>query len=159
MSRKKINRSVFVLLLGASFLVSCSEVPFYEKVESFSKNEWTQKQKPSFTVDIQDTTALYDFVLTLRTTTDYKYSDLWIFWNTKTPNGENVREPFQLKIANADGSWIGKNTGTIVENQLHFQRRKIGVKGKYTFMLEQGVTEPKIGEILDVGLKVEKVKN
>lgn len=155
---KKINRSIYILLITACFLASCSESPFYEKVESFAGNEWKQNQKPTFSVQIDDTTAIYEFILTLRTTTDYKFNNLWIFWNTKTPNGENVREPFELRITNPDGSWIGKNSGTIVENQLHFQQRKIGVKGKYTFTLEQGITEPSIGEVLDVGLKVEKVK-
>jgi len=130
----------------------------YEKVESFAGNEWKQNQKPTFSVQIDDTTATYEFVLTLRTTTDYKYNNLWIFWNTKTPDGKSVREPFELRIANPDGSWVGKSSGTIVENQLHFQKRKIGVKGKYTFTLEQGITEPAIGELLDVGLKVEKEK-
>lgn len=146
---------VFMVVSGL-LLTACGEAPYYEKVESFNNNEWTQKQKPQFTVDIDDTSAVYSFVLTLRTTTDYAYNNLWIFWNTQTPDGEKVREPFEIKVANPDGTWIGKNSGTIVEHQLHFRNRKIEKKGKYTFTLEQGITEPVIKEVLDVGLKVEK---
>lgn len=147
----------FAILLGL-FVTSCSEAPYFEKVVSFDNNKWEVNQKPTFEVEIDDTSVFYDFVLTMRTTTEYKYNNLWIFWNTKTPNGENVREPFEVKIAAPDGSWIGKNSGTIVENQIHFRQRKISPKGKYTFVLEQGITESVIDNVLDVNLKVEKVK-
>jgi len=156
---KQSNRALFVLTIVAGFLLtSCTEAPYYEKVVSFEGNKWSVNEKPTFEVEIDDTSALYDFVLTLRTTTEYKYNNLWIFWNTKTPNGENVREPFELKITAPDGSWLGKNSGTIVENQIHFRQRKIAPKGTYTFVLEQGITEEFIDNVLDVDLKVEKVK-
>lgn len=154
----KINKSVLFLFVLGFGLFSCSESPYYEKVVSFENNKWEVNQKPSFEVEIEDTSTLYDFVLTIRTTTEYKFNNLWIFWNTKTPNGDRVREPFELKITTPDGSWIGKNSGTIVENQIHFRQRKISPKGKYTFTLEQGITESVIDNVLDVDLKVEKVK-
>lgn len=147
---------IWILLILSALLGACGKAPHYEKVVSFDNNEWNQKQKPQFEVEIDDTTAVYAFVLTVRTTTEYGFNNLWIFWNTKTPSGEKVREPFELKITNPDGTWVGKNSGTVVENQLHFRNRKIAEKGTYTFTLEQGITEPVIGDVLDVGLSVEK---
>lgn len=138
-------------------LSSCVEAPTFEKSYAFADKQWDQKVKPSFTLDIKDIEKEYDFVLTVRTTTDYKYSNLWIYWNTTTPDGERAREPFEIKITNPDGSWIGKKTGTIVENSLYFKRRKMPVKGKYVFVLEQGITSSKIDEILDVSLLVQEV--
>lgn len=138
---------------------SCENPPAYEKSYAFSKNQWKQNVKPIFTVAIKDTSKEYDFVLTIRTTTDYKYSNLWMYWNTKTPDGQKAREPFEVKIAHPDGSWIGKKTGTIVENSLYFKRRKMPLKGKYIFTLEQGITNSSIDEILDVSLLVQEVKN
>src|SRR5690606_33235075 len=114
--RMKVKQ-LLVWAVSGLLLTACSEAPYYEEVVSFDGNEWTQKQKPEFTVEIDDTTAVYSFVLTLRTTTEYAYNNLWIFWNTQTPDGEKVREPFELLITNPDGTWIGKNSGTIVENQ------------------------------------------
>ncbi len=150
--------SWFGILTLVVLLISCSEKAYYEKVYSFESKEWNQRVKPSFTVDIEDTTKEYNFIVTLRTTTDYKYSNLWIFMNTKSPGGENGREPFQLFITNPDGSWIGKKTGTIVENQLRFNQRKLPQKGKYVFTLEQGITASTIDEVLDIGLRVEQIK-
>lgn len=139
-------------------LASCSETPYYEKVYSFDNNEWKQDQKSVFKINIDDTTSVYRFVLTLRTTTDYDYSNTWLFWTSETPLKEKVREPFELKIANPDGSWIGKSSGTIVENQLTFAGRQITVPGEYIFTIEQAVTEQKLKDVLDIGLSVYKEK-
>ncbi len=154
----KRRRSKALVLLSLAFLISCESAPTFEKSYVFENKEWKQDVKPSFTVDIKDASKDYDFVLTLRTTTEYKYSNLWVYMNTKTPNGEKAREPFEIKITNPDGSWIGKKTGTIVENSLNFKRRKLPLKGKYTFILEQGITDSKIDQVLDIGLVVTEAK-
>lgn len=158
MQRIMKKRNKAGILFGLAFLVSCESAPTFEKSYVFDNKEWKQDVKPSFTVDIKDASKEYDFVLTLRTTTEYKFSNLWVYMNTKTPNGEKAREPFELKITNPDGSWIGNKTGTIVENSLNFKRRKLPLKGKYTFVLEQGITESKIDQVLDIGLVVTEAK-
>lgn len=143
-----------MFLFTSLILLACEEAPAFEKSYSFKNMEWPQNIKPSFTVEIKDTTKEYNFILTIRTTTDYKYNNLWIYWNTTTPDNQKAREPFEIKITNPDGSWIGKKTGTIVENTLYFNKRKMPVKGKYKFVLEQGITNSKVDEILDVSLLV-----
>ena len=60
-----------------------------------------------------------------------------------------------MLITNPDGSWAGKKTGTVVETQLVFNRRKLPKKGTYYFTLEQGITMESLGEVLDIGLKVD----
>jgi len=151
----KTYSTIFVVFCFLIFLSGCSEAPFYENVQSFDGNEWKQTQKPTFEVDITDIKKSYDFVLTVRTSTSYKYNNLWIFWATTTPDGQTVREPFELKITNPDGSWHGNNSGTIVENQLRFSSRRMPLKGKYKFIIEQGITQPSIDNVLDIGFKIE----
>jgi gliding motility-associated lipoprotein GldH len=137
-------------------LLSCNDLPTYEKAYSFKDNVWKQNVKPIFVVDIQDTTKAYNFTLTLRTTTDYKYSNLWVYLNTKTPDKQTAREAFEIKTAYDDGAWIGKKTGTIVEHTLNFNKRKLPQKGKYVFILEQGITQSLVDEVLDISLIVEE---
>lgn len=155
----KQMRNFFVLLFISGIFLSCSEQPYYDKAYSFKDKTWSQRVKPSFTVDIKDVNKAYNFIITLRTTTDYKYNNLWVFLNTTTPDGIKAREPFQIIVTNPDGSWAGSKTGTIVENYLPFKGRKLPAKGKYTFTLEQGITEKEIDEVLDIGLSVLEVKN
>jgi len=76
--------------------------------------------------------------------------------STTTPDGQKAREPFEIKITNPDGSWIGKKTGTVVEHSLYFKRRKLPTKGKYVFVLEQGITNTMVDEVLDIGLMVQE---
>lgn len=138
---------------GALLLTACQQTALYEKSYSFESETWSQEVKPKFRVDIKDTTKYYDFVLTLRTTTDYQFNNLWIFLNTQTPSGIKAREPYELVIQNEDGTWAGKKTGTVVEFPLTFKSKKLPEKGTYTFTVEQGITESKISEVLDITFK------
>jgi gliding motility-associated lipoprotein GldH len=145
------------LFLGLCLILfSCKEDSFYTKSFTFSHNTWKQDVKPVFKVDIQDTSILYDFVVTVRTTTDYAYNNLWLFLNTKPPHGKEVREPYEIKTTYADGNWIGKKTGTIVEHELIFKRRKVPYKGIYTFMFEQAITQKTVDEVLDISMEVKR---
>jgi len=148
-----------VLILCCLFLfVSCGKRPYYEKVYSFDNREWNQDVKPVFEVNIGDVDENYNFTLSLRTSTDYKYSNLWIFMKTESPDGSTAREPFELKITDKNGKWLGHKTGSIVETSLYFKERKLPLSGKYKFTLEQAITASKIDEVLDLGFKVERIK-
>jgi gliding motility-associated lipoprotein GldH len=151
-------RYVLLLTIPLFFFASCEDRAYYQKSFGFKNNLWSQDVKPKFEVEFQDTTKLYDFVLTLRTTIDYKYSNLWIFLNSTPPVGESVREPYEIKTTFPDGSWIGKETGTIVEHQVVFKRRRLPFKGKYKFVIEQAITEKTVDEVLDISLRIEEVK-
>jgi gliding motility-associated lipoprotein GldH len=154
MAMRTRTGSIFIVL--AFVLAGCSSSSVYEKSYDFDHNKWMQNVKPSFSVVIQDTSKAYNYIFTLRTTTEYKYSNLWIYLNSTTPDGQKVREPYEIKLTNPDGTWIGKKTGTIVENTIHFRNKKMPSPGKYVFALEQGITESLIDEVIDIGLIVEK---
>ncbi|MEN9969110.1 MAG: hypothetical protein RIR94_1304 [Bacteroidota bacterium] len=150
-----MKKLVSVFFLLSLFLTSCTDKAVYTKAYSFKNEQWEQNVKPQFEVNIQDTTQLYDFIFTLRTTTDYAYNNLWIFLRTTPPFGKSVREPYEIKMADPNGNWIGKKSGTIVEHQLIFKRRRVPFKGKYKFMLEQAITEKIVDEVLDISLEVQ----
>ena len=151
------NSWIYIGLLA--ICISCGKAPFYEKAVSFEGKEWKRDLKPSFKVDIEDIDQAYDFTLSLRTTTDYKYSNLWIFLKTEAPDGTSAREPFEIVLANPDGSWIGNKSGTIVETPLYFNKRKLPLKGTYKFTVEQGITNSEVNEVLDISFIVEKAAN
>jgi len=155
----KRSRKIWLSLFLLPALFACSEAPMYEQGYSFENREWKQDQKMKFEVDIQDTSKIYDFTILVRTTTDYKYNNLWMFMKTVAPDGSSGREPIQMYITNPDGSWIGTKSGSTVETPLYFRSRKLPMKGKYTFMLEQGITDSKVTEILDLILRVDYAKN
>ena len=151
---KAINNILIVGLI--TLLTSCGEAPFYEKSVSFDNREWKDNVKPSFKIKVDDIKTPYDFKLSLRTSTDYKYSNLWIFLKTTTPDGTTAREPYQITITNDDGSWIGEKSGSVVTSNLTFSSRKLPKKGNYTFTVELGITESTIDEVHDLTFTVDK---
>ena len=154
----KTQVSSLLMLCGMLFLSACGETPFYEKAFSFENREWKQDVKLSYEVDFKDVEKEYDFTLSLRTSTDYRYNNVWVFMKTETPDGTTAREPFEIKITNPDGSWIGEKSGSMVTTSLYFKRRKMPVKGKYTFTLEQGITDSMIDEVHDLTLIIDEAK-
>jgi gliding motility-associated lipoprotein GldH len=156
-NRKMMRKISWIWFVGLMLWSSCGEQPHFEKVYSFNGKKWSQDVKPDFKVKIDDVSVPYAFTINLRTTTDYKYNNLWIFLKTETPDGTIERLPFQIMVANPDGSWVGTKTGTIVESALEFQARMMPVKGEYTFTIEQGITASEVDEVLDIGFRVRKV--
>jgi gliding motility-associated lipoprotein GldH len=131
----------------------------YTKSYSFKNNQWKQHVKPVFHVAIPDTTNYYNITITLRTTTDYAYSNLWFFLHSKAPKGQTGREPIQLEIAHPDGSWVGEKSGTIVTTTASFKHRKFPQKGRYVFTFEQGITQEIADEVIDISYTVELDEN
>ena len=149
-----LNKILVVIVLF--LFVACGKTPHYEKVYSFENRVWEKDVKLSFPVEITNIEAEYNFTLSLRVSTDYKFNNLWVFLKTTSPDGTEAREPFEIKITNPDGTWVGNRTGSIVETPLVFKKRKLPLNGEYSFILEQGITSSTIDNVLDLGFKVEK---
>ncbi len=151
-SKLKFFRAIlFIILMGVS---SCGDTPYYNKAFSFKNHIWNQNVKPKFEFEISDTTKFYDMLISVRTTSDYAYNNMWIYLKTTTPSKLEAREPFQIRIADDKGEWLGTKTGTTIQNELKFSKRKFPEIGKYTWYLEQGITENEIKEVLDVNVQI-----
>lgn len=157
MKKRTLNWLMAALVVLS--ITSCGETPLYTKSYSFPDNTWKQDVKPVFKVNIPDTTTYYNITITLRTTTDYPYSNLWFFLHSKTPGGQTGREPVKMDIAYPDGSWIGETSGTIVTTTVSYSHRKFPQKGWYTFTLEQGITQESAKEITDISYTIERDEN
>ena len=155
MAKRLYIFGVLVLLTG---MYGCQDQPYYQSSFSFKNHTWSRLQKPTFKVEVKDTSVRYNFILTLRTSTTYAYNNLWLYFISKTPNKQYVREPYEVKISDKKGYWLGKKTGSIVENKLMFKDRKLPETGTYTFVLEQGVLQKVLYGVYDVGLEVQMNK-
>ena len=101
---------------------------------------------------------MYDFIFSIRTTTDYKYNNIWVYLYSKPPKGKRSKEAIDIKITNPDGSRKGKKSGSIVENIFKFSKRKLPQIGKYNFQLELATQEGDLKEVLDATLKIPNQK-
>ena len=156
-----LHKFLFILIIGTSILGSCTDDVLYMKTHTFKNNQWNKNEKPVFKVNFPGDELLYDVIFTLRSTTNYKYDNIWLYITTTGPqcNKEGNKKsilgkvPVEIKMANPNGKWIGEKSGTYVETQLLFRERKF-CKGEYTFTIEQGVTMDIMPEVSDITIEV-----
>ena len=158
MNSMQKRHAIFLILLTFFGTLSCEKDVLYEKRYSFNDHSWGGGESPAFGFRANDTSSAYNFVLTLRTTTDYPYSNLWVFMYTQNPNKTVHKDTLNLPLAKPNGEWVGKNTGSIVENEyLIGFNKKFPAKGVYSVRFEQAVMEPNVDNVLDLSFKVSKV--
>lgn len=154
--RRKISSTLSLLsLILMIALTSCGDKAIYDQTYSFDDKSWDKGDTAVFKVDIQDTLQIYDFMLTLRTTKNYLYSNLWIYVEVDAPDGTTSKVAEKLPLANPDGSWIGRVSGTLIENKIRFDSKHFPLKGEYVFKITNATQDESISEILDVGLRIE----
>jgi gliding motility-associated lipoprotein GldH len=149
----------FICLSFLFLLVSCGKSPYYSKVYSFKNDRWKASDLKTFVVDVKDTTSLYDIVFFIRVGTDYDYNNAWIYLHSTLPDHTTYKEAHQFYVSNDVGEWLGNKSGSLVESEMIFAKKKFNKLGKYTFSIEQATTEKELKHISDIGLKIIKSTN
>lgn len=124
----------------------------------FPKHEWKSSEKPVFTFEITDTASLYNIFFVIRHEDAYGYNNIWVNMNVRSPADTiNVRREFIL--ANNKTGWLGSGMDDIFEHRIPFNDKPAPLhQGKYTFTLQQDMREDPLEHVLNVGIRVEKVK-
>jgi gliding motility-associated lipoprotein GldH len=151
-------RGLFIALLSCCILTSCTTVDLYEKTVSLPNHEWKGDYKPEFNFTITDTTTLYQVFFVIRHTEKYNYNNIWINLYSQPPGDTLHKAPYELQLATNEKGWLGTGMDDIYE-----QRRaltgKIPLKaGQYKLALENIMREDPLKEVLNVGIRIEKVK-
>lgn len=154
---KRINRLFFIatLLVGTFVLHSCNDQALYDKSYNFNESTWAKKDTAVFQVNVEDTTTAYSLELTLRTKKDYLYSNLWCYILVTSPDGSTSKVAQKIPIANPNGSWIGRVSGTLVESKLRFDSKPFPLKGTYIFQITNATQEENIPFVEDISLRVQ----
>ena len=152
MKRKTIKYGLFWLL--PLLFISCGEQAHFDSAYSFDKKKWHETDTAIFEVKVDDTIQEFDFILTLRNTTDYEYSNIWVNIATKAPDQTTSVIAQRINLTAPDGSWLGRVSGTIVENRLHYRTNSFPLKGLYEFKINQAVHQEEIKEVLDISLRI-----
>jgi gliding motility-associated lipoprotein GldH len=149
-------------LLTLAFFIflstSCSNDAYYEEFREVEKEAWHMHDIKEYLVDVSDTTAAYRLIFTIRNTTDYAYSNLYMFFTTVKPDQSIMRDTIECLLADRYGHWLGKGVGKIRENRFLIKdHHNFADAGEYKFTLEQAMRDEVLEGIADVGLRIEKV--
>jgi gliding motility-associated lipoprotein GldH len=70
-----------------------------------------------------------------------------------------VKDTIEVILADNRGKWLGSGLGDIWDlQQIYKENIRFAQQGRYTFEYQQAMRTEKLPFILDVGLRVEKVK-
>ena len=157
---KQTHSTVFLLPLLLFLLVtSCNFDKVFEKTEDIQKSKWDKKQTVRFDINVKDTINGYDIFFTVRNNNDFRYKNLFLFVNTISPNGFNKRDTVELTLADDRGKWLGHGIGGINTIEKAYKRNvRFPVSGNYRIELVQGMRNDILEGIMDVCIRVEKVK-
>ncbi|MEI6174475.1 MAG: gliding motility lipoprotein GldH [Bacteroidota bacterium] len=147
---------LFVLLL-AGMMISCDSNRIFEENFEVENGVWKANRRLKFDVTISNIALRYNVYLNVRNSTIYPYSNLYLFLNTKYPDGKISRDTLELTLADYDGRWLGSGMGDIKFSRFLLQKGvQFRQKGKYGFELEQAMRVSELQGLRDIGLRIEK---
>lgn len=155
MLHKSISTLALTVIVFA--LVSCQNNTIFNKIITIENGEWAVNEAAHFTVDISDTIVPYDFYITVQNTTEYRYSNLYVFLSTQFPNGNITRDTIECVLADASGMWYGKGWGNIKEMDILLKSDLIfPLSGRYEFYIQQAMRNDPLTGINRIGIRLDK---
>jgi len=145
---------LLVFLLG-----SCRTADTFERNITIPSHEWDRAFKPEISFNITDTASLYNIYITLRHTHAYRYSNIWLNVQFQLPGDTLNRQRINVLLATNEKGWLGTGMDDIWELRqlITPQPFRFNRPGKATFTLEQIMRDNPLPDVLNAGIRVEKV--
>ena|ERR1041384_2659329 len=145
----------FVVILFS--IASCDPKRVYEKNEKIDNNNWDQNVPLVFLVNISDTIQPYNVYINVRNAGFYGFSNLFLFINSRFPQGQSERDTLECTLASPEGRWLGDGLGDIWDNRILFKKNvHFPQAGEYRFELIQAMRINPLPGIMDAGIRIEK---
>lgn len=131
----------------------------FEQNTEIKDNTWNLKNQLSFDFDVPDTNTKYNFYFNVRNTDDYPYSNIYVFFHTKFPNGKMGNDTVEFPLADDQGHWYGKGQGDLYDCQLVFRQNvRFPLAGKYHMDVEQAMRMTDLPGVQSAGIRIERAE-
>ncbi|AOR28394.1 gliding motility protein GldH [Formosa sp. Hel1_33_131] len=159
------SKSVLWVLLFAFVAFSCQQNKAFDRYTSIS-DRWDKQQVISYDFIAPDTINPYNLFVNLRTTTDYKFSNLFLIVELDYPNGKVTKDTLEYLMAKPNGELLGSGFTSVKEHKLWFKGFDdsfvFSEEGSYKIQIQQAMRhrgEPngvaQLEGIIDVGFSIE----
>ena len=146
------------IVLFLFFTQGCVDKTVFDDTKDIENSVWKTDEKLVFEYTIADSLYLYDFYLKVRHNTNYKYSNLYLFIDTRLPDGQWGRDTVELVLADKSGKWLGKGIGRMRDVQVLLKGAvRLPMRGEYRFELEQAMRDEELEGISGVGILINKI--
>ena len=157
LKRERVISFIIVFIIIAGVFASCNSTSIFNKNVELPSLGWYKNNAVSFNINISDSLTNYNFALNIRNTTNYRYSNLYVFLITEFPNGNISRDTIECILADKEGKWLGKGWGDVKENQISLKSGlRFPLTGNYRFLIQQAMRVDTLKGIHDVGLSLAK---
>lgn len=155
------KRFTYIVLsvFTACFLFACKyKVGFYEKTVVLPEHSWASSNRPDFTIEITDTTCVYNIYVVVRHSDAYHYNNLWIDFTSIAPGSVAETQKLNLKLGD-NTKWLGASMNDVIEHRILINHNPVKLQsGKYIFTLQNIMREDPLLEVMNVGVRVSKVE-
>jgi len=151
-SRIKIIAAALLLAIAA---MACDRSIQYSENYKLDKGKWSMFDPAKYTCPIDDTLRTYDIRLSLRTSTDYPYRNIYLFVVTTFPSGTVVTDTLQAMVTDEKGRWLGKGTGDLRELTIPYKSNVFFPEsGDYHFRVIHGMRDTLLNGVYDMGMQI-----
>jgi gliding motility-associated lipoprotein GldH len=156
--RLQLIRILFCMALLTGF-ESCRQKGLYERLQNVPGGEWQAGEKLSYSLEVEDTTAGYNFFVSIRHTNLYPYRNIWIRLGLTMPGADSATfQVFELPLADNE-KWLGTGMNDVFDRRVklfaepqHFSR-----PGKVVFTLQHIMRDDPLPGVLQAGMRIEPV--
>lgn len=146
-----------IVLFFVYLLQSCNTIDVYEQTIALPKQQWSSRTLLNFTTSVKDSNAYYNIYFVIRHSESYHFNNIWINLISAFPKDSARAQKLNIQLANADG-WLGTSMDDIIEQRLLINRQPVRLPaGSYKFSLQQLMREDPLDNVLNAGIRIEKV--
>jgi gliding motility-associated lipoprotein GldH len=154
MRKRKISLLIAGMLL-AVITLSCDRSTLFSGNYHLEDKQWSMYDPARYAFPVEDTLSTYNIALSVRTSTDYPYRNLYLFVVTAFPSGTTVTDTIHATVADEKGKWMGRGAGDLRELTIPYKSNVyFPEKGEYHIRVVHGMRDTVLKGVYDMGIKV-----
>ena len=153
---KEVNNSLMIAgTLLLLLTISCFRGTYFADSVRMEDENWSMYDPGKFVCAIEDSVSIFDITLSVRTSTDYPYRNLYLFVVTVFPSGTSVTDTLQAMLTDEKGNWLGRGAGDLREVTIPFKTNVYFPEyGEYHFQVIHGMRDTVLRGVYDLGMRI-----
>jgi gliding motility-associated lipoprotein GldH len=149
----------FFVFCCISLVLSCNQGTYYNAEIDIPSGKWNMDSAATFITEIPDTSQQFDIQLAISNSNEYRYSNVWFFIKSKSPEGFTHIDTIDIPLAENNGKWFGDKSGKYYRQEIFYKKQiRFPKPGIYRFEIVQGMREPDLRGIYKIEFTIFKTE-
>jgi gliding motility-associated lipoprotein GldH len=153
---RKGRSSILVAgIMLAVLTLSCDSNTLFSDNHRIDDRQWSMYDPARYTCSIEDTVSTFNIDLSVRTSTDYPYRNMYLFIVTTFPSGITVTDTLQAMVTDERGRWLGRGAGDLRELTIPYKSNVFfPEEGEYHFSIIHGMRDTLLKGVYDMAMRI-----